>query len=125
MDLLENRSNHQNIIKSANADTCVIGNQIYDSSIIIPFAGDVKPCSLSSTSELNPTIIEQLCAYNPEVIVLATGSAIIFPETELLDPLVKLNIGLEVLHNQAAARTFNVLMAEDRKAVCLMLIHQN
>jgi len=122
MDLLENRPQHPNIIKSAQSDSCVIGTDTYQHSIIIPFDGEVTKCELSSVTELNQDIIQQLCEYRPEVIILATGSQIRFPVTDLLDPLVKLNIGLEVLHNQAAARTFNVLLAEDRKAVCLMLI---
>lgn len=122
MDLLENRTNHQNIIKSADADYCVIGTHTYKHSIIIPFETDVVSCNITSVTELNQIMVQQLCEYQPEVIILATGSKIIFPATDLLEPLVKQNIGLEVLHNQAAARTFNVLMAEDRKAVCLMLI---
>ncbi len=56
------------------------------------------------------------------MIILATGEHIEFPNTDLLNPLIKQNIGLEVLNNQAAARTFNVLLAEDRKVVCLMII---
>ncbi|TDR22654.1 Mth938-like domain-containing protein [Marinicella litoralis] len=125
MDLLENRTNHPNIIKSAAADSCVFESQTYHHSIIIPFNGEVMACDLISVDELNQQIVQQLCDYHPEVIILATGSSIIFPTTELLDPLVKLNIGLEVLHNEAAARTFNILLAEDRKVVCLMLLADN
>ncbi len=124
MDLLENRINHPNVIKSAQADACTIGGETFQQSVIIPFDGDIIHTDFIKVSELNQAIFQQLSDYQPEVIILATGSQITFPEPELLTPLVKLNIGLEVLHNEAAARTFNVLLAEDRKVVCLMLIGQ-
>ena len=122
MDLTENKSNHPNLITIAQANQCTIGSESYNHSIIIPYDGDVSKCDVNSVAGLNEQLISQLCKYNPEVIILATGENIEFPKTDLLTPLVKQHIGLEVLNNQAAARTFNVLLAENRKAVCLMLI---
>ncbi len=123
MDLSENRSQHPNIIVSAVADQCVIGNQIYQHSIIIPSNEAIIKTAVKSTADLSLELMDQLCTYSPEVIIMATGAEIIFPDTDLLHPLVKSNIGLEVLSNQAAARTFNVLLAESRQAVCLMMIN--
>lgn len=122
MDLSENRTNHPNLIQSADADNCVIGQQKFQTSIIIPSSDQVLACDIKVVEELHVDLVKQLCEYQPEVIILATGKHIVFPTTDILDPLVKLNIGLEVLNNQAAARTFNVLLSEDREAVCLMLI---
>jgi uncharacterized protein len=122
MDLSENRSNNPNLIASAQADQCVIAKQIYLQSMIIPSDDELVSCTLTSVNELTEELVAQLCAYNPEVIILATGEHIVFPDSEILTLLVKQHIGLEVLSNQAAARTFNVLLAENRKAVCLMII---
>lgn len=122
MDLSENRTNNPNLISSAQADQCVIGNQTYLQSIIIPSDNELLSCSAQSVDDLTEPLIAELCAYNPEVVILATGQDIVFPTADILGPLVKQYIGLEVLNNQAAARTFNILLAEDRKAVCLMLI---
>lgn len=123
MDLTENLNNHPNLITSAQSDQCIIGTQTYVNSIIIPSNHDVISSHISSVDELSDELINQLCGYKPEVIILATGDQIVFPATDNLTLLVKQNIGLEVLSNQAAARTFNVLLAESRKAVCLMLIN--
>ena len=122
MDLSENRNQHPNMIASAMAHQCVIGANTYDHSIIIPSHEAIIKTAIQSTEELDGAIIDQLVAYKPEVIILATGQAIVFPDTQLLNPLIKHNIGLEVLNNQAAARTFNVLLAENRQTVCLMMI---
>lgn len=122
MDLLENRSNHPNLIISADAQSCMIGQTKYNHSIIIPTNGEISDCKIAVVNELSSELITSLCAYQPEVIILATGSQIIFPDPEILDNVVKQNIGFEVLNNQAAARTFNVLLSENRQAVCLMII---
>ena len=122
MDLAENRSNHPNIIKSANAESCVIGDKTFCHTVVIPSNGDITTCQITDVSQLTDSIIKQLCANQPELIVLATGQHIKYPDPAVLEPLIKMNIGLEILSNQAAARTFNVLLAEDRNAVCLMLL---
>lgn len=122
MDLSENRSNHPNLITSADERSCKIGQTEHMQSIIIPTNGEIVTCDVMSVEDLSSVLIDQLCEYKPEVIVLATGSQIIFPDPEILDPVVRQNIGFEVLSNQAAARTFNVLLSENRQAVCLMII---
>ncbi len=124
MDLSENRSQHPNLIVSAKPHQCTIGNQTYQHSIIIPSNEAVIKTPVKTTHHLTLEVMEQLCQYAPEVIILATGAEIVFPDTDLLHPLIKQNIGLEVLNNQAAARTFNVLLAESRQAVCLMMINR-
>lgn len=122
MDLSENRSNHPNLIISADAQSCTVGQTQHKNSIIIPTNGEVTECQASSAEELTADLIEKICAYQPEVIVLATGREIVFPDPDVLDSVVKQNIGFEVLSNQAAARTFNVLLSENRQVVCLMII---
>lgn len=125
MDLSENHTNNPNLIIQAHSNQCIIGNQTYTQSIIIPSDNQLVPCQINSVNELTEKIVSQLCEYKPEVIILATGEQITFPQADVLDPLVKKHIGLEVLNNQAAARTFNVLLAENRKTVCLMMIQSS
>ncbi|MCX7553963.1 MTH938/NDUFAF3 family protein [Marinicella sp. S1101] len=122
MDLSENRTNHRNLIQSVADNACIIGQIEHTNSIIIPSNGEVTAIDVKTVTELEASTIEQLCQFEPEVIILATGSQIDFPDPDMLTPLIEKNIGLEVLTNQAAARTFNVLLSEDRQAVCLMLM---
>ncbi|MCW8869604.1 MAG: MTH938/NDUFAF3 family protein [Proteobacteria bacterium] len=122
MDLSESVTRHPNIIKSAAADYCAFYHETYQQSILIPWDDAIEPVDINEVSSLNTRLLKKLAKLNPEVILLATGERIIFPDTEILTPLIKNNIGFEVLDNQAAARTFNILMSENRKVVCLMLI---
>jgi len=125
MDLSETISRHPNIIKSANANNCHFYHRSYDQSIIIPWDAAIEPVEFKEVRKLTIKLIKKLAKMQPEVILLATGKHIEFPDTDILTPLLKANIGFEVLNNQAAARTFNILMSEDRKVLCLMLIHNN
>ncbi|KAA3644401.1 MAG: hypothetical protein DWP95_04625 [Proteobacteria bacterium] len=122
MDLSESIIKHPNIIKSASADYCEFYHQTYRQSILIPWDDAIEIIDIKEVSALNTRLVKKMAKLKPEVILLATGERIEFPDTETLTPLVKGNIGFEVLDNQAAARTFNILMSEDRKVLCLMLI---
>ncbi len=123
MDLTEHSHSHPNLItldeKGLLRDT---EGTIYSQSIIVPWDAPIVPVNIKKASEINEALIQQLCEYQPEIIVLATGETIEYPDTNLLLPLVQNNIGLEVMTNTAAARTLNVLMSEYRKALCLFLI---
>ncbi|ADU92241.1 Mth938-like domain-containing protein [Taylorella equigenitalis] len=63
------------------------------------------------------------CNYKnaPELIIIGTGLKQHLPDPSLITPLIKANIGVEFMKTDAAARTYNVLMAEGRK-VALGLI---
>ncbi len=122
MDLSENRTSNPNLITQTSTDQCTIGQTVHKQSIIIPSNSELITCPINAADQMTEALIKQLCEYEPEVIILGTGQDIVFPNTEILQPLVKQRIGLEVLNNQAAARTFNVLLSENRQVVCLMII---
>ena len=58
-----------------------------------------------------------LLQYEPEVVILCTGSRIIFPSPDALTAFYSRNIGVEVMDTGAACRTFNVLASEYRKVI--------
>lgn len=64
----------------------------------------------------------QLLALSPEVVLLGTGERQRLPPPELYAGFAARGIGLEVMDNRAACRTYNVLLGEYRNvAVALML----
>lgn len=122
MQLTEQANSHPNLIKEANTEQCVVGNTTYVKSLLVPWQGEVQHIDIRSTESLDKNIFKTVAKLKPELLVLATGEHIEYPDTDILTPLLKNNIGLEVMSNTAAARTFNVLMSENRQVVCLMLI---
>jgi len=71
----------------------------------------------SKYSELNADHLDAIYAMKPEIIILGTGQKQLFPPAEILRRLAKEQIGYEIMDTQAACRTFNILMAEDRTVV--------
>lgn len=57
-----------------------------------------------------------------EIVLLGTGSRIRFPRPEVLRPLIEAGIGVEVMDVAAACRTYNILIAEDRKVGAALLL---
>ena len=65
---------------------------------------------------------EDLLTLEPEVVLLGTGSRQHIPPPALYAAFASRGIGLEVMDNRAACRTYNVLLGEFRDvAVALML----
>jgi uncharacterized protein len=63
-----------------------------------------------------------LLVTTPEVIVLGTGTSIVFPPRELIFAMARRGIGLESMDTGAAARTFNVLAGEGRRVAAVLYL---
>jgi uncharacterized protein len=63
-----------------------------------------------------------LLKHDPELVLLGSGAAQRFPHPRLLQALSRARIGVEVMDTRAACRTFNILVAEDRRAVAALVI---
>ncbi|MFZ6732323.1 Mth938-like domain-containing protein [Undibacterium sp. Ji42W] len=90
------------------------------SLIVLP---ETKPQQWSATSfeQLNAEDFAQIEATIPDVVILGTGNKQRFVHPKLTAALAAKRIGVECMDNQAACRTYNILMAEGRK-VALALI---
>jgi uncharacterized protein len=56
-----------------------------------------------------------------EIVILGTGPRQRFPHPRLTAALAQARVGLEVMSLQAACRTYNILVAEDRKVAAALL----
>jgi uncharacterized protein len=65
---------------------------------------------------------ESLLDRKPELVVFGTGAKQRFPHPKLLASLTQKNIGVEIMNTQAACRTYNILMAEDRQVLAALLL---
>jgi uncharacterized protein len=63
-----------------------------------------------------------LAALAPELVLLGTGGRLRFPHPGLSAPLARAGIGLEVMDVQAACRTYNILMAEERRVLAALIL---
>lgn len=90
------------------------------SLIVLPEISPV-PWPPTSFDALSKDHFEQIHATAPDVVILGTGAKQRFVHPRLISDLTAHRIGVECMDNQAACRTYNILMAEGRK-VALALI---
>lgn len=90
------------------------------SLLVLPEAPPVA-WPVAGFDALTAAHFEQIDAAAPDVVILGTGRRQRFVHPKLTTALTARRIGVECMDNQAACRTYNILMAEGRK-VALALI---
>ncbi len=98
---------------------------------LIPFSNSLivlpeiapAPWPVASFDALTIENFEQISEISPDVVILGTGKRQRFVHPRLTAPLTTRRIGVECMDNQAACRTYNILMTEGRK-VALALIFE-
>ena len=63
-----------------------------------------------------------LLVHRPELVLLGTGARQRFPHPRLYQALSAAHVGVEVMDTRAACRTFNILVAEDRRVAAALVI---
>ena len=71
--------------------------------------------------DLEAADFARLAELKPEIVLLGTGARLRFPRPELTRALYEARIGLEVMDIQAACRTYNILVAEERMVAAALL----
>ncbi len=99
-----------------------VNQQAYKHSLMIMPDIIITDWQVDSISKLSKDHIEQILSYHPQVVLLGTGEKLIFPNSILLTPLYKQDIGVEVMNTPAVCRTYSLLMAEGRKVLAGIII---
>jgi uncharacterized protein len=72
--------------------------------------------------ELTSEHLEVLLDFKPELLLLGTGEKIRFPKPSITQILISKGIGVEVMDNGAACRTYNFLTSDERRVAVALLI---
>lgn len=94
----------------------------YEHALVVTPDGEPEKWPVGSADALTAEAAALLLAKSPEIIIIGTGPAQVFPAPERLRPLLEARIGVEIMSTPAACRTYNVLMGEGRRvlaAICL------
>jgi uncharacterized protein len=75
-----------------------------------------------SVVELEPDDMAAVLALEPAVVLLGSGATLQFPAPSVLAACLTRGIGIEVMDNGAAARTYNLLATEGRRVVAAFLL---
>ena len=109
-----------NVINAYGEGYVMVNGARHDASVIV-MAGEVRPWQASSFATLTPEDFDVLRNLGLEIVVLGTGPKQRFPHPRLTAALARAGIGVEVMDVQAACRTYNILVAEERKVAAALL----
>lgn len=79
---------------------------------------------VSRFDELTVEHFQQVAATEPDVVILGTGKKQRFVHPRLIAALSAQHKGVECMDNQAACRTYNILMTEGRKVALALILEQ-
>jgi len=88
---------------------------------VVVLADRIEDWTTRSFDELSAADFEFLRELNVEIVLLGTGPRQRFPHPRLTAALAQAGVGLEVMDVQAACRTYNILVAEERKVAAALL----
>jgi uncharacterized protein len=111
---------NRNAITGYGEGYVLVNGQRHESSLIVT-PDQVAPWDVSEFTKITIQDFERLKALQPEILLLGTGPKQRFPHPSLTAPLAAAGIGLEVMDLKAACRTYNILVAEERKVAAALL----
>jgi uncharacterized protein len=97
----------------------VNGERRATSVVVLP--DRVEQWAPGGFEELSANDFDFLKTLDVEIVLLGTGARQRFPHPRLTRALAQAGIGLEVMDVQAACRTYNILVAEERKVAAALL----
>jgi uncharacterized protein len=98
----------------------VVNSQRHESNLIV-LPEKVLPWAVASFSALQESDFQVFADMNLEILLLGTGPKQRFPHPRLTRSLAEKRVGVEAMDLQAACRTYNILMAEERRVAAALL----
>ena len=100
----------------------MVSGERYSNSVVV-LAEEVRSdWNAARFDELSEAHFNYFLALKPEILLLGTGAKQRFPHPRLYRVLTDAHIALECMDTPAACRTYNILVAEDRRVVAAILL---
>ena len=81
----------------------------------------LKPVDPLAFLDSNESPQPEVDGVKPEVLLVGTGSRQRMLDHKIITPLLRIGVGVECMTTEAAARTYNILMAEGRQVIAALL----
>lgn len=109
-----------NVVTAYGADYVAVNGVRHQESLVV-LPDRTVAWSARSFDTLTAEDFAFLATLQAEIVLLGTGPRQRFPHPRLTAPLTRAGIGVEVMDLQAASRTYNILVAEERKVAAALL----
>ncbi|MBN8716717.1 Mth938-like domain-containing protein [Thermomonas sp.] len=117
MQLNLERPDYTYFLRGADGTGALVNQRRLSASFIIAPEALIEDWPVRDARALAPADLDPILALAPELVVLGTGATQVFPPPAVLATGLQRGVGIEVMSNAAAARTYSVLAGEGRRVV--------
>ncbi len=109
-------------LRAADGRSARVNDRVLGNSFFLTPDQLVEQWPVTDVAALQVADLEPILALKPALILLGTGERQAFPPAVVMAACLSRGIGLEVMNNPAAARTFNILAGEGRKVAAAFIL---
>lgn len=122
MKIEREQAEGRNMFTGYGAGYVEVNRARYSRSLVVSAETLVTDWPLESIDQLAADHFAAILGMKPEIVLLGTGTAFVFPDPALLAPLRNARVGVEVMDTTAACRTYNILLGEGRNVVAALIV---
>jgi uncharacterized protein len=121
MQFIKDSTDNSHVITGIDTGAIRVDEDIVTGSLVLS-ARTLDSWPVKHVSDISLEHWDLVLATEPEIILLGTGSALIFPEPHQLRAAYDRQIGVEVMDTEAACRTYNLLVHENRRVTAALIL---
>ena len=121
MDLTLEHPGEHTYVRSVSEDGIRIAEETHTTPVILTADRVITDWPADGANEISDSVLDAALELQPEVLLIGTGRKQVFLAPELAMKIYRVGIGFEVMTTDAACRTFNILVSEQRKVVAALL----
>jgi uncharacterized protein len=122
MDLsLERQEGYLFVRRVAERVITVVDRELRRSFLLSP-DHVLEDWPVADAHALEAAHVQSILALEPELVLLGTGTSQVFPPAAFLAGFLRRGVGIEVMDNAAAARTYDLLAGEGRRVVAAFIL---
>ena len=122
MDLSLDRPGDYLFVRRVGARSITVVDREFTRSLVLSPEKAIENWPVTHAGELDAGHVEAILALQPEVVVLGTGERQVFPAAAFMAGFLRKGVGVEVMDNAAAARTYDLLAGERRRVVAAFIL---
>ncbi|HTV83994.1 MAG TPA: Mth938-like domain-containing protein [Dyella sp.] len=122
MDLSLDRPDGFLFVRRVTPTTVTVVDRPLSRSFVLAPDRVVESWPVTSALELDESHVAGMLELKPELVLLGTGERQQFPQASFLAGFLRRGVGIEVMDNAAAARTYGLLAAEGRRVIAAFIL---
>jgi uncharacterized protein len=122
MDLSLDRPGDFLFVRRVAQNAITVVDRDLTASFLLAPERAVEQWPVTSAQALDESHVDSILELKPELVLLGTGTRQQFPPAAFMAGFLRRGLGIEVMDNAAAARTYDLLAGEGRRVVVAFIL---